>query len=114
MVTVSALKDAIKEKRGNLSAVARAFGLSRNAILYRIDKSDDLKEAVRQARETMLDNAETTLYDEAINGNVTALIFFLKTQGKSRGYTERQEITGADGEQLKIVIEYANNTADNS
>ncbi len=33
-------------------------------------------------------------------GNMTATIFFLKTQGKSRGYIERQEITGADGKKL--------------
>jgi hypothetical protein len=54
----------------------------------------------------MLDNAETALYDDALNGNTTALIFFLKTQGKSRGYTERQELTGADGDVITIRVIY--------
>ena len=30
----------------------------------------------------------------------TAIIFFLKTRAKNRGYVERQEITGKDGDNL--------------
>lgn len=103
MITVSAIETAIKEKRGNISAVARSFGVSRNAIDNRINKSPVLKEALKQARDTMLDNAETALYDDALNGNTTALIFFLKTQGKARGYVERQELQHTVTWQDKVV-----------
>jgi hypothetical protein len=41
------------------------------------------------------------MLDKAMqNENMSAIIFFLKTQGKSRGYVERQEISGADGTKL--------------
>jgi hypothetical protein len=73
-------------------------------VAYRVNNSAKLQKALAEARETMLDNAETTLYDEALDGNTTALIFFLKTQGKGRGYTERTEITGADGAPVKIAF----------
>jgi hypothetical protein len=106
MITVQAIKDAIKLKRGNISAVARSFDVSRNAIDNRINKSDVLKAALQEARNTMLDNAETALYDDALNGNTTALIFFLKTQGKSRGYIERQEHTGADGDVIRVTLKH--------
>lgn len=91
-VTVSQVAKQIKEKRGNIAAVARALGTTRQTVYDKIQKFPKLQTILADARETMLDNAETTLYDEALNGNVTALIFFLKTQGKSRGYTERQEV----------------------
>ena len=33
-------------------------------------------------------------------GDTTMIIFYAKTQMKDRGYTERREITGKDGESL--------------
>ena len=57
-----------------------------------------------------LDDAETELRRQANEDrNTTALIFFLKTQGKGRGYTERHEVTGADGAPQRVQVEYVNN-----
>jgi hypothetical protein len=39
-----------------------------------------------------------------IAGDTGAITFTLKTLGKSRGYVERQEITGKDGEAFGIEI----------
>jgi hypothetical protein len=66
----------------------------------------ECKKFLEQSRESMLDNAESKLYSEVLAGNMTALIFFLKTQGKSRGYCERQEITGAEGKGLTINLQW--------
>jgi hypothetical protein len=38
--------------------------------------------------------------------NVAAIIFYLKTQCKDRGYVERQEITGADAGPITIKVVY--------
>lgn len=96
---------AIKTAQGNLAAVARAYGVSRQAVQKFVANDPELTEATNEARETMLDNAESKLYTEAMNGNTAALIFLLKTQGKRRGYIERAEVTGADGGANKLVIE---------
>jgi hypothetical protein len=39
----------------------------------------------------MLDNAESVLYKKVLEGSTPELLFFLKTQGRFRGYVERQE-----------------------
>jgi hypothetical protein len=44
-----------------------------------------------------LDTAESALFNQIKEGNVTSIIFYLKTKGRRRGYVERQEISGPDG-----------------
>lgn len=98
--------EKIVEAKGNIASVARAFGVSRQAAHKFIHSRPALVEAVDAATEEMLDNAESKLYVEAMNGNTAALIFLLKTRGKRRGYVERIEQTGADGKDLgpSVVI----------
>ena len=55
-----------------------------------------------------MDYAESQLHKQIGEGSTSATIFYLKTKGKSRGYIERQEITGADGDNLfhvKVIDE---------
>ena len=92
----------IHEVKGNLSMVARSFGMSRQTLYTYIKSKPTVQAAVDEARETMIDNVESALYSAALNGEAWAVCFFLKTQGKSRGYVERQELTGAGGGALII------------
>lgn len=87
---------------GNIMAVAKKFGVSRQSILERIHKSPALTRICKDAREGMKDHAESALYRAIIGGEAWAICFFLKTQGKDRGYIERQELTGADGEPVTM------------
>lgn len=104
--TVAEIEKAIHDKRGNVAAVARSFGMARKNIYERINKSERLQNALENARATMLDNAETVLYEKVLEGHTAELIFFLKTQGKNRGYTEKQEIDHGGG--IDISVEYIN------
>jgi hypothetical protein len=83
---------AVMEKyNGNVAAIARHYGVSRGTVYNRINESIELAEALKDSRESIIDDAEAELYKQIKDGNTTALIFFLKTQGKGRGYIERQE-----------------------
>jgi len=96
-VTNADVEQHIEPTKGNVAAIARALGTSRGTVWNRIQSSPALQALLADARETMLDNAESSLYRAVLNGEAWAVCFFLKTQGKGRGYVERQEVTGADG-----------------
>jgi len=96
-ITNADVEQHIEPTKGNVAAIARALGTSRGTVWNRIQSSPALQALLADARETMLDNAESALYRAVLAGEAWAVCFFLKTQGKSRGYVERQEVTGAEG-----------------
>jgi hypothetical protein len=57
---------------------------------------------VTSQRDVLLDMTEAKLFEQVNRGNITAIIFTLKTLGKSRGYIERQEVTGRDGGPIEV------------
>lgn len=104
---VSRLREAqVREQiavcRGNLAAVGRKFGVSRQAV-HTFVKVKGLAGEVEEARETMLDDAETSLHNAVLRGEGWAVCFYLKTQGKRRGYTERAE--ESDTDKAKVPVE---------
>jgi len=95
---------AIVAQRGNLSAVARKFGVSRTAVQNMVRESDALKETLSDARAGMVDAVESRFYRDCLKDEPafqTSRIFFLKTQGKDRGYVERTEVH----QKSRVVIE---------
>lgn len=104
-LSVKEIAQVLTAKDGNISETAKALGVTRFAIQKRVSKSAELQEIVSDARGAMVDVAESELGKQVRSGNITAIIFTLKTQGKDRGYVERTEITGADGESLLIKVD---------
>jgi len=87
---------AIEKANGNLTAAARILGVTRQTLYNYRKRYKTVNDAIEEQREAMLDNAESVLYRAVLNGEAWAVCFFLKTQGKKRGYIERlqQESTG--------------------
>lgn len=83
---------ALVEMGGNLSAVARKFGVARSRVAEFVGKRPDLQKILADTRDTAIDHAESSLLRAILQGEAWAVCFMLKTQGKSRGYVERQEI----------------------
>lgn len=105
MLTIEQIAHAIEKKAGNVSDAARALKVTRRALYKRIDDSEELQQVLKDARETLVDVAESQLLKQIKRGNTAAIIFTLKTQGKERGYVERTEITGKDGEEIAIRLD---------
>ena len=100
------IAEQLKKYRGNCAAVARAIHVNRTGVWARVKKSEVLSAIVDSEREGMIDDAENILYEQVLAGNITALIFFLKTQGHKRGYGRQAHYDPDNPEESgnKIVI----------
>lgn len=102
--TAEQVAQAIKKSRGILTGAAQALGCSRQTVDNYIKKYKTVKDAYAEARETTIDFVETKLLKNIDSGDTTAMIFFLKTIGRNRGYVERQEVqvTGKDNGAIQV------------
>lgn len=83
---------AIRKYGGNLAAVGRKFGVTRQAVHEYVSTREELRQAVLDCREGMKDEAESVLHKAVKKGQPWAVCFYLKCQAKDRGYVERQEV----------------------
>lgn len=94
---------AIMKAGGLVSRAARLLKCSRDTIYARREEPA-IREAIERARYYALDDAEDALQHLVKEREPAAVFFTLKTLGKMRGYIERQELTGKDGEELVIRV----------
>jgi len=100
--TAQRIIDAIRESSGLLTLAAKKANLTYKTVWLYAQDFPSVKQAVIESKERMLDFAEGKLYEKIKEGDNTAIIFYLKTQGKARGYIERQEVTGEGGGPVKV------------
>ncbi len=97
-----AIIEAIKDSGGIMSTIARRLGVTWHTADTWVKQYDETKQALQDEREAILDLAESTLFRNIKDGNSQDAKWLLSTMGKNRGYSERHEITGADGEPVKV------------
>lgn len=93
---------AIQEANGMLTVAAKKLGVGRSAIHEMAKRHPEIQEAINETRERMVDFAENKLFEKISQGEIVAILFYLKTIGKSRGYVERQEVDNSGS--LEITI----------
>lgn len=96
-LTKEQIADALEKKAGNVTQAAKALKVTRQALHWHIKDDEELQAIVIDARESLVDMAESEARKQIMEGNTAIIIFTLKTLGKARGYVERQEISGPDG-----------------
>lgn len=104
---------AYKKSFGNITQSCEAVDIDRGTYYHWLEKYPAFKKELEaiQPEERFIDFCESKL-SQRINANdTTAIIFALKTKGKKRGYIERQEITGKDGDRLiPTLVSYVENS----
>jgi hypothetical protein len=117
--TAEEVANAILAAQGMITHAARKLGCTRKTVYNYIDRYVTVAEAVEDSRAKLGDQIETTLLTEALGKrndkgeytkepNITALIFLAKTHPamKERGYSQRTELTGADGGAMEVRFVY--------
>lgn len=88
----------IEEYAGELTAeqLADLLGISRTTLFNRINDTDDVSVRYKRGRAEQIKKIASRLTARANAGDITAMIFYLKTQAGWKE-TSRTELTGADG-----------------
>jgi transposase-like protein len=97
---------ALESSGGMIAPAARALGCDRNTIKRYLKEYEPIAQAIADQREATTDLAENRLRDAIGRGEAWAICFYLKCQGKSRGYVERAEVSGSGGGPVKIKLVY--------
>lgn len=88
---------ALEATNGLITLAAQKVGCTPQTIYNRAAKVKKVQEVINEKRDNLVDHAELALRAAVLSKEPWAVAMVLKTLGKSRGYVERQEVTGADG-----------------
>ena len=94
------LLQALANTSGIVSSACKAANVSRMTYYRWYNEDPDFREKADDIKELQKDFAESLILKKMKEGDTTMIIFYAKTQMKDRGYIERKEITGKDGEDL--------------
>jgi hypothetical protein len=86
------LLTALTNSLGIVSTACETIGTSRTTYYKYYNNDLDFKGQVDSISDIALDCAESQLLELIKEKNITAIIFYLKTKGKKRGYIEKQEV----------------------
>lgn len=85
------LVQELQNTLGNVTAACQNLSIPRSTF-YKMIKDEDFKIMVDEIQEMSLDFAEGKLMQLIDAMNPVAILFYLKTKGRKRGYVERQEV----------------------
>lgn len=94
---------ALTRSRGMVTIAAQLLGCNRQTIYNTAKQYPEVKDAIDGQRELGLDTAELKLLEAINKGQAWAICFYLKTQGKKRGYIEKTDI-GLEAQTLEELV----------
>lgn len=93
-----AMIQALRNSLGIVTTAIQQVNISRTTHYNWLKTDPEYKRLVEEVNEEMLDLGESKLFEQVKNGDMTAIIFFLKTKGRIRGYIEKKiyEVEGLE------------------
>lgn len=85
-----------------LEQIATSLGISRRTLFSKKKQNKEFAEALERGQVQGLEEVANQLFEQAMNGNTTAMIFYLKTRG---GWSEKMNISvGGNGDPIKHEV----------
>jgi hypothetical protein len=86
-----AILEALEKNLGIVTTACRQVGIGRTTFYDWLKDDEEFEKKVDEINNVALDFTESKLFKLIEGENPTAIIFYLKTKGKKRGYVERIE-----------------------
>ena len=100
------LLEALVKSLGVITTACETADVCRATYYSYYNNDDEFAKEVDEISNIALDFAESKLFELIRDKNITAIIFYLKTKGKKRGYVERSELEKIDEEKMNLVVEF--------
>lgn len=85
--------------------IAAKMGISVTTVYDWMNKNPKIAAAIKKGRDKSIDMVENALFKSAINGNVTAMIFYLKNRAPERYKDRVDNNINTDIKDIKLKIE---------
>lgn len=87
-----AVIEALQKSLGIVTTACINAGVSRKQFYEWVKKDAEFAKAVEDIEDVTLDFVEGKLLQNVKDNDTQSILFYLKTKGKRRGYTERTEV----------------------
>ena len=85
--------------------IAAKMGIGVTTVYDWMNKNPEIAAAIKKGRDKSIDMVENALFKSAINGNVTAMIFYLKNRAPERYKDRVDNNINTDNMDIKLKIE---------
>ena len=85
--------------------IAAKMGISVTTVYDWMNKNPKIAAAIKKGRDKSIDMVENALFKSAINGNVTAMIFYLKNRAPERYKDRVDNNINTDNMDIKLKID---------
>lgn len=102
--TKKRLIEEMFKHKGVLTNAVRAVGCSFQTYYVYMKEDENFRARIEEVKEAAIDFVEDKLFQQIEMNIPQSTIFFLRTRGRHRGYSERTEVTGAEGAPIEIRV----------
>jgi len=97
------IAEALRKSGGMITRAAELLHVDTSTISKRVSRSPKLQEIRTKVKMDTIEILESVLIEKAKGGDLGAICFYLKCQGKDQGWVERQEMKHDVGGQSVLV-----------